>query len=198
MARLPRQAIDAAGFETKFQGNIDPWNYAGSRFEAFKRSVLLQACGHRPYARGLELACAIGETTKALRPLCLNLLALDASPTALEEAQRRTAHLTHVEFRQGLLPNDLPSGTFDLIVASEIVYYLPPRDMERLLIGLKRRLAARGRIVLLHHTRDFGDAAFRPSMAQAHCVKFLGQSMVLRMRRNTMQFQAVAFEARKR
>jgi hypothetical protein len=40
------KAIDVAGFERKFRENIDPWDYANSRFEHFKRSVLLRACGH--------------------------------------------------------------------------------------------------------------------------------------------------------
>ena len=74
------RAIDIAGFELKFQHNIDPWNYTASRFEHFKRDVLLRACGCRTYGRGLELACAIGETTRYLAHRCIRLLAVDSSP----------------------------------------------------------------------------------------------------------------------
>ena len=34
--------IDVAGFERKFRENIDPWNYASSPFERFKRRVLIR------------------------------------------------------------------------------------------------------------------------------------------------------------
>ena len=88
---MQRAIIDPAGFEAKFRENIDPWNYAASPFEAYKRAVLLHACGTRPFGRGLELACAIGETTRMLAPRCLRLLAVDSSATALKEATRRTS-----------------------------------------------------------------------------------------------------------
>ena len=80
---MQRAIINPAGFETKFRENIDPWNYAASPFEAYKRAVLLHACGTRPFGRGLELACAIGETTRMLARRCLRLLAVDSSATAL-------------------------------------------------------------------------------------------------------------------
>ena len=44
---MPRAVIDPEGFEAKFQENIDPWNYATSPFEAYKRRILLRACGTR-------------------------------------------------------------------------------------------------------------------------------------------------------
>jgi SAM-dependent methyltransferase len=108
------KAIEVAGFEGKFRENIDPWDYTNSRFEHFKRNVLLRACGHGKHGRALELGCAIGETTRYLAPLCLRLLALDGSPTALAEARRRV-HSAHVRFVQGRLPDEMPRGPFDLI-----------------------------------------------------------------------------------
>ena len=98
---MQRAIIDPAGFETKFRENIDPWNYAASPFEAYKRTVLLHACGTRPFGRGLELACAIGETTRMLAPRCLRLLAVDSSATALKEAARRTTAHRNVTLQAG-------------------------------------------------------------------------------------------------
>ena len=121
--------IDVNGFEEMFRKDKDPWNYAGSVFEAYKRDKLLKACGDRTYGRGFELACANGETTRRLAGRCLNLLAVDAAPTAVEEARRRTADLTNVELRTAVLPAETPMGPYDLIVASEILYYLPEPEM---------------------------------------------------------------------
>ena len=122
------KAIDVAGFEGKFRENIDPWDYTNSRFEHFKRTVLLRACGHGKHGRALELGCAIGETTRHLAPLCLRLVALDGSPTAIAEAKRRVQS-AHVRFMLAKLPGQMPHGPFDLIVVSEIAYYLSVHEL---------------------------------------------------------------------
>ena len=193
---MQREVIDAAGFEAKFQANIDPWNYASSPFEAFKRSVLLRACGFGPYGRVLELACAIGETTRVLAPRCLRLTAVDASGTALAEARRRTSALSNVTLKLALLPRDTPEGPFDLIVASEILYYLRRNDLRDLVIRLESSLAPGGRLVVLHHLRDFHDAAIHPRSAQEYAVRAMRRRMAQVFRLDAGRFQAAAFVKR--
>lgn len=186
--------IDAAGFEAKFRENIDPWDYATSPFEAHKRQVVLHACGSRLHGRGLELACAIGETTRTLVSRCLRILALDGSGTALAEAARRTGGCRNVTLGLALLPGDMPRGPFDLIVVSEILYYLAPNDMRLLLSRLERALARGGRMVVLHHLRDFDDAAIRPSCAQGFALRTFSHRMKLVFLHQNGRFQAAAFE----
>jgi SAM-dependent methyltransferase len=158
------KSIDVAGFERKFRENIDPWDYTNSRFEHFKRSVLLRACGHNKHGRVLELGCAIGETTRILTPLSLRLVALDGSATAVAEAKRRVRG-THVRFVHAKLPDQMPRGPFDLIVISEIAYYLHVHELAVLSKRLAAATAYRGKIVLLHHRRHFEDAAQSPCIA---------------------------------
>lgn len=186
--------IDAEGFEEMFRRNVDPWNYAHSPFEAFKRDRLLKACGLRLYDRGLELACANGETTRRLALRCLRLLAVDSSETALAEARRRTESLPNVAFERVHLPDQTPGGPFDLIVASEILYYLPQSAMLELLERIKRALAPGGRVVLLHHTLPFADAAQLPILAQAKAKANLGQKLDLVMQARHRRFDVAAFE----
>ncbi|MCT8267000.1 MULTISPECIES: class I SAM-dependent DNA methyltransferase [Afifella] len=174
----PRAAIDPDGFEAKFRHDIDPWRYRSSSFEEMKRRDLVAAAGSGPYARGLELGCAIGVTSRALAPLTLRLLALDASPTALAEARRECADLASVRFREAVLPRDLPRGEFDLIVASEVAYYLSDAALRRLAAELPTRLARGGRIVLVHHVRPFSDAAVHPALAHGFLRKNLERQLV--------------------
>jgi SAM-dependent methyltransferase len=186
--------IDAEGFERRFRYNIDPWNYTTSPFEAFKRRVLLRACGCRTYGRGLELACAIGETTRYLAPRCLRLVAVDASLTALDEARRRTGGMRGVSLRQALLPQQTPRGPFDLIVASEIAYYLRQYAMNDLLRRLSKALAPGGRMVFLHHLCPFDDAAQPPALAHGRIRSALKQSMHLVFAERHARYEALAFQ----
>ena len=191
---MSRTAIDIKGFEAKFQDNPDPWNYATSPFEAHKRRILRLACDSRQYGRGLELACANGETSKVLAPICLNLLAVDGSPTAVAEAKRRTQDISNVAVAYAALPNGLPRRQFDLIVASEIFYYLKPFDLHRLLVRLYQSLAPGGRIVCLHHIVDFDDAASRPAQAQHLANAYFRKRCRAVLSRPYGRFEVSAFE----
>lgn len=193
---MTRTAIDIEGFEAKFKDNPDPWNYATSPFEAHKRRILRLACGSRQYGRGLELACANGETTKVLAPICLNLLAVDGSITAVAEARRRTQTFSNVAVQCTALPDGLPRRQFDLIVASEIFYYLKPIDLHRLLARLYQSLAPGGRIVCLHHIVDFDDAASRPAQAQHLANAYFGKRCTGVLNRSYGRFEVSAFEKR--
>lgn len=192
-----RGVIDIAGFEAKFRADADPWNYRTSPFEAFKRTALLRACGTRPSGRALELACANGETTRALAGRCLRLLAVDGSPTAVAAARARTGDLPRVSLRQAALPAQMPRGPFDLIVVSELLYYLRPRDFSILLGRIARALAPGGRVVVLHHVVGFDDAAIHPRRAQELAVSTLRKRHRLVLRRTSYPF-AVATMARAR
>lgn len=189
-----RRVIDPDGFEALFQAEPDPWDYAASSFERQKRKVLLAGCGLRCRGRVLELACANGETSAALGPLALRLLAQDASPTALRHAEARNAQSRRIRFVPGILPRDMPRGPFDLIVASEILYYLSPRDLAACLAGIERALAPGGRLVMLHHVLDFADAATRPALAVRLAEQAFGRRLVPALRRRTGRYAMAAFD----
>jgi SAM-dependent methyltransferase len=186
--------ISPAGFEQKFLANIDPWNYTTSPFERYKRDVLLLACGCRTFGRGLELACAIGVTSRCLAQRCLRLLAVDSSLTALAEAKMRTRDGERITFRHAVLPNETPRGPFDLIVASEIAYYISQRALYRLLHDLEMALAPSGRIVFLNHTRQFDDAAQLPALAHERMRRALEKSMYVVFHERRGRFDVVAFQ----
>ncbi|WP_279482489.1 class I SAM-dependent methyltransferase [Aureimonas sp. SK2] len=185
--------IDLAGFEAKFQASGDPWNYRTSAFEAAKRRVLLRACGPVRLGRGLELACAIGETSRALASRCLTLTATDGAPTALDTARRLTPPALRIDYRHAVLPQGVPRGPFDLVVVSEIAYYLSARDLDRLARRLARTLAPGGRIVVLHHVVPFDDTAQAPARAQERLCRALAGSMPRVVHRHHGRYAVSAF-----
>ena len=174
-----RVAITPEGFEALYRRAPDPWNTLTSAYEATKRSMLLRACGARPRARGLELACGIGNNTGALARRCLRLDALDAAPTALAQAAIRVAD-ERVTFREARLPAGLPAGPFDLVVAAEIAYYLDREDADRLAARVRADLAPGGRIVVLHHTVPFHDTAQHPRLAHERFTRLVAEGWPIR------------------
>ena len=184
---------DVNSFEALFRSAIDPWDYRTSRFEAYKRQELLRACGSKKVGRGLELACAIGETSRALASRCLTLVATDGAPTALAEAKRLTSPHLRIDYRLGVLPKDVPRGPFDLIVVSEIAYYLSARDLDALAGSLIKIVAPGGKIVVLHHVIPFDDAAQIPSMAQARLCRALSLRMARVYQHRHRRYSVAAF-----
>lgn len=125
----------------------DPWRWTGSFYEERRRSLLLAVLGRARYQRALELGCADGHITAALEQRCQEVHALDTSAQAVQ-ATRTRAPSAHVV--QGTLPRDMPALSFDLIVVSEVGYFLTASELLATLQAAKAALEAGGELVLCH------------------------------------------------
>ena len=66
------------------------------------------------------------------------------------------AGMPSVQVLRGAIPEAIPEGSFDLVVASEILYYLEPEQLAPTLARLRDVLATHGRLVAVHW-RPSGD-----------------------------------------
>ena len=123
-------------FDELYRCSPDPWALEGSWYEQRKRALVLASLPQARYASAFEPGCAQGLLTRELAARCDRLLASDCSPRALANARERLRQQTHVELVQGALPDQWPAGHFDLLVLSELLYYLAPTDLDRLLARL--------------------------------------------------------------
>lgn len=153
----PEESLPPAYFEAKYAADPDPWRFATSAYEAAKYAATLQALPRPRYRSALELGCAIGVLSAALARRCERLLALDVVEAALVQARERCRDQPHVSFRQARIPDQLPGGPFDLVVMSEVGYYLNRTDLERTLRMLWQALDQEGHLVLVHWTPDATD-----------------------------------------
>ena len=117
-------AIAADHFDSMFAGSADPWGYDDTPYERDRFARTVSALNDRTYPRALELGCANGALTRELAPLCGELLASDASEKAVAVAREQLADLAHVTVERRSVPGEVPDGPFDLIVASDFLYYL--------------------------------------------------------------------------
>ena len=104
------------------------------------------------YRFALEVGCSIGILTRSLASRCDALVAIDAAQTPLVEARRRCADLPDVRFEQMFVPEQWPDGDFELILLSEVVYYLSREDVGRLAARVANSLAKGGSVILVHWT----------------------------------------------
>ncbi|MGP0223213.1 PIG-L family deacetylase [Paenarthrobacter sp. NCHU4564] len=128
----------------------DPWNYTTSWYERRKRTLTLAALPREEYVRGLEVGCSIGTLSVELTGRCRELTAVDASSTAATRARNRLAAVDGAEARQMTVPAEWPEGAFDLVVVSEVGYYLAPDELGRLFHRISESLDPGGTLLLCH------------------------------------------------
>jgi SAM-dependent methyltransferase len=137
-------------FERLYRQDPDPWGYTTSSYERDKYAATLDACGRGPFANALELGASIGVFTALLAPRCRKLTTVDAAPTAVHLARRRLQGMAQVELVCGEIPEAIPDDGYDLVVASEILYYLTSATLDATLATLHQVLEPGGRLVAVH------------------------------------------------
>ncbi len=129
----------------------DPWGTDSRWYETRKRSLLLAALPREEFRSALEVGCSTGALAADLAPRCHDLVVVDVSPHAVAAADARLGHLDGVRVQRAAVPLEWPAPPedgFDLIVVSEVGYFLSPRDLEGLVARVRASLAPDGVVVL--------------------------------------------------
>ncbi len=130
----------AERFEELYEQSADPWSYERSEYEREKYASTLAALPGGHIASALEVGCSIGVFTEQLARRCEHVLAVDFSERALRLAHARLDALDNVELRLASFPEQAPVGPWQLIVCSEVLYYLQAPALERAIAWLVERL----------------------------------------------------------
>lgn len=130
----------AESFERLYAASADPWDYNSSEYERGKYAATLAALDGRRYARALEVGCSIGAFTELLADRCAALTALDFSARAVALARARLREHAHVSLLEASFPEQAPTGRWDLVVCSEVLYYLDRPALEQATGWLGARL----------------------------------------------------------
>jgi LmbE family N-acetylglucosaminyl deacetylase len=157
-ARLnPSATLSRDYFETLYTGSEDPWSFETSEYELAKYVATVNAIPAGDYYSGLELGCSIGVLTEMLAGKCKELTAMDISEVALKRAKNRLKETPSVRFILGGIPDDFPAGQHDLIIISEVGYYLSKEDLLTLRQQVTDALSENGVVVLVHWTHFVKD-----------------------------------------
>lgn len=116
------------------------------------------------YHHAFEPGCSVGVLTELLTERCTRVTATDVAATALDEARQRLADSSRGD-RVTLLCQSFdepwPVGPFDLLVLSELGYYLTPDTLHDLLERECPRLAAGATVVAAHWRHQVDDYPMR-------------------------------------
>jgi SAM-dependent methyltransferase len=137
-------------FDNLYADSADPWKISTGWYEQRKRALVLAALPQQRYSLGFEPGCSNGELTVGLAERCDRLLAWDVADVALDQARARTAQLSGVQIRQAALPAEWPTEQAELIVLSEVGYYLDANDLERAIELAVEHLITGGTLLAVH------------------------------------------------
>ena len=150
---LPHLPPPPEHFEQLFRASDDPWAMRARWYEQRKRDLTLACLPARAYRSGFEPGCANGELSAALAPRCAQLLVADFSAAAVAAARRRLHALPHVRVAQLRMPEQWPQQQFDLIVISELAYYLDAAQLAQLVEAALACLTPDGTLLACHWRR---------------------------------------------
>ena len=149
--------LGAGYFDAMYEAAADPWGFEDRWYEQRKYAISLALLPDRRYRRAFEPGCSIGVLTAMLAGRCDRLLSWDVAAGAVQAATRRTRDLPNVRVERRQIPHEWPEGRFDLIVFSELLYYLGDRDLEQVLDYGVHALEPGGTLLTVHWRHPVAD-----------------------------------------
>jgi SAM-dependent methyltransferase len=158
-AALPARLVPPEmrrGFFDHFFDDGDPFGFDINPEERLKFQKTLEVCGEGPLGRILELGCAVGSFTEILAPRATDVLAVDVSQAAVDQVALRLRDHPNVRAKAMSIPAEFPDETFDLVVASDVLYYLSVEELKRCVARIEAALPDGGAFVAVHYVPRMG------------------------------------------
>ncbi|GAB3726832.1 class I SAM-dependent DNA methyltransferase [Spirosoma lituiforme] len=149
---MSKSSLSKTYFDEVYQENDDPWNFETSPYELAKYAATMAALPRERYTNAFEIGCSIGVLSELLAQRCDRLLAVDASELPLTVARKRLASYEQVTVNQLSIPAEFPDEQFDLILLSEVGYYLVLDDLKQARQQMLDHLTDNGHLLLVHWT----------------------------------------------
>ncbi|MGO1767079.1 hypothetical protein CAP48_06455 [Advenella sp. S44] len=162
-------AARALEFDALYMNDSDPWQFLTSEYENSKYVTTLSALPRPRYRRAIEAGCSIGVLTEKLSARCDEVIGLDISGVAVDLARARNRHIPQIQFRQAPLPQAWPQESADLIVLSEILYFLDVMQIEQLAGQIARTWEKNGDCIVVNFSGDTCQALHGKQAATIFC-----------------------------
>lgn len=164
-ARLPD-----AYFDRMYAGAEDPWQLSSRWYEQRKYAITLALLPEKRYRHAFEPGCSIGALTTLLALRCDHVTAVDVAAAAVRTAEARLRDhgcRDRVTLSRGSLDEHWPPGPFDLLVLSEVAYYLSADTLAAVLRRECPRLVAGATVMAAHWRHPVADYPLTGDAAHA-------------------------------
>ncbi|WP_406238619.1 class I SAM-dependent DNA methyltransferase [Nocardia sp. NBC_01009] len=150
--------LTAGHFDDMYARDSDPWGFTTRWYEQRKRALTLAALPKPHYRYAFEPGCSIGNLSAELTTRCDRLVCTDVVAQALDSAKARVERLPYstrgtVEFRRWALGEEWVDERFDLIVFSEVCYYLDTASLRAVFDRAVEHLEPGGTVLCVHWRR---------------------------------------------
>jgi cyclopropane fatty-acyl-phospholipid synthase-like methyltransferase len=135
--------------------SADPWQLQSRWYEQRKYAITLALLPYARYRHAFEPGCSVGVLTEQLAGRCDHVTATDVAVAALDVNHHRLVGAgcrDRVTLVQASLDEPWPAAGCDLVVLSEVCYYLDPAALRAALDREVPRLTP-GATVLAAHWR---------------------------------------------
>jgi 2-polyprenyl-3-methyl-5-hydroxy-6-metoxy-1,4-benzoquinol methylase len=167
LAKLRATAEPAQAFDQLYSATEDPYGASLSqfRYQRQKYETLLSMLPKRQYRHVLDIGCGRGAFTRRLAAYGDEVLGIDISLEAVQQARTLSTDFKNLEFAQAdVLDFQNDGRQFDLIVVADILYYLSPLTdftLKSLAKKITSLLAPGGLLLLVNHSFFTLDQASR-------------------------------------
>ena len=152
-----KNSLKEAYFDEVYGANTDPWNFETSLYEHQKYAVPMGALTKLRYQNSFEIGCSIGVLSRLLASRTDKLLAVDAIEAPLVTAKNRLRNNLNVTIEKMIIPIEFGTDQYDLIVISEVAYYLNDADLKILRQKTLKHLTVGGQLLMVHWTPPVHD-----------------------------------------
>jgi trans-aconitate methyltransferase len=149
------ERLPDAYFDRMYAESADPWQLADRWYERRKYAITLALLPQARYRHAFEPGCSVGVLTEKLTDRCDHVTSTDIAVGGLDATHQRLSaagRRPQVTLLRGSLDQAWPPGPFDLVVLSELCYYLAPETLRAVLDREVPRLVP-GATVLAAHWR---------------------------------------------
>ncbi|MGJ0118669.1 class I SAM-dependent DNA methyltransferase [Williamsia sp. MIQD14] len=139
---------DPSYFDRMYARSDDPWGFDDHFYEQRKRDLTVAALPRARFGSALELGSSTGALTGQLLPRVDRIHCVELHPRGVDIARRRLVADSHrVRLEVADLITWTPTETYDLVVASEVLYYLDSEPLTRALGWIGDQHAAGATVV---------------------------------------------------
>ncbi len=140
-------------FDGRYARHDDPWHYDTCGYEIDKRADTLSFL-YASYQRACEIGCSDGVLTEQLAPRCRELIAVASAEAAATRARARLAQWSQVDIRLMQVPHQDLDGEFNLLVLSEVLYFLSAPELVDMAALATRRVVPGGDLIIVSNDSE--------------------------------------------